>query len=298
MGIRMVRRASVASPPVVLPTIVATAIVTAVVVTLSGCAALSSEPVSVALSEQQGFAPDAPIGDPFDDPNWIGQPVGWLAEDRATITIISYGSSGCPYIVTAVEVLDEAQLSIELRHNAGQACSDDLAPRTHVLAVPEGWGAGEGPYSAQIVRRGDVFGPGDLALSTAVLWPVAVTVAGETIAIDTIRGVPDDITLPDGAPDRGEPLAYWGVGRATLRVITWGSSSCPPLVRSAVRAEPMSIDVAFLPSPGEFCTADFSPTTHVLVTPAGIDPTGDVTVTVLLENNKRPDQAFSIAIWD
>lgn len=283
-GLRMLRRAS---------GITAVAIVAAV---LSGCAGLSGAPVSVALSEQQGFPADAPIGEPFDDPNWAGQPVGWLAEDRATITIVSYGSSGCPYIATAISVVDDAELSIELRQGAAYACTDDLAPRTHVLEVPEGWGDGDGPYAAQIVRRADAFGPSEPVLSTVVLWPVPV--AGETIAIETIRGVPDDMALPDDALDRGEPLAYWGADRATLRVITWGSSSCPPLVRSAVLRAPTIIDVVLVPGPGEICTSDFAPTTHVLVTPAGVDPTADVTLDVLLENDARPDQSFTVAIAD
>ncbi len=283
-GIRMLRRAS----PVAVAAIVA--------VVLGGCAGFSGAPVSVALSEQQGFPADAPIGEPFDDPTWAGQPVGWLAADRATITIVSYGSSACPYIATAITVVDDAELSIELRQGAAEACTDDLAPRTHVLAVPEGWGAGDGPYSTQIVRRADAFGASDPVLSTVVLWPVPV--AGETIAVETIRGVPDDITLPDDALDRGEPLAYWGADRATLRVITWGSSSCPPLVRSAVLGEPTVIDVVLVPGPGEICTSDFGPTTHVLVTPAGVDPVADVTLEVLLENDARPDQSFTVTIAD
>lgn len=265
-------------------------------VALGGCAGLSGAPVSIALSEQQGFPADAPIGEPFDDPTWAGQPVGWLAEDRATLTIVSYGSSSCPFVATAIEALDDSIVEIALRQAPAQACTDDLAPRTHVLAVPEGWGQGDGPYIAEVSQSLDAFGPTEPALSTVVLWPVPS--AGESIAIETIRGVPDDITLPDEALDRGEPLAYWGTDRATLRVITWGSSSCPPLVRSAVLASPTVIELVLVPGPGEVCTADFAPTTHVLVTPLGVDAAADVTLDVLLENDERPDQSLTVPIAD
>ncbi len=262
-------------------------------VMLIGCAGDSGAPVSVAVSEAAGFPADAPIAEPLFDEQWRGEPVGWLADDRVTVTIVSYGSSGCPYIATAIEVVDDAEVSVELRQAPAYACTDDLAPRTHVLAVPEGWGAGEGPYVAQVARLDDAFGPSEPALSSVVLWPLPV--AGQTIAIETIRGVPDDITVPDGALDRGEPLAYWGADRETLRVITWGSSSCPPPALSLDLVSSTELALVFGAQPPRACTADFAPTTHVFGVPEGLD-LGTVFLTITIELGEAPSLQYRVPI--
>ncbi len=282
-GLRMLRRASG----------IATAAIVAVV--LGGCAGLSGAPVTVALSEQQGFPADAPIAEPLFDEQWRGEPVGWLADDRATITIVSYGSSGCPFIATAITELDEATVGVELRQAPAQACTDDLAPRTHVMPTPEGWGQGDGPYTAEIRRSLDAFGTADPTLSTAELWPWPEPA---TIAVQTLRGAPDDITLPPDALERGEPLAFWGPERQSLRVVTWGSSSCPPPTISLALVDATQLSLVFGPLPaGRVCTADFGPTTHVLGVPDGVGPEA-VTLAVRFEERDGSAQQTSIPISD
>lgn len=264
------------------------------VAVLSGCAGTGGAPTSVALSEEQGFPADAPIVEPFFDETWSGEPVGWLADDRATLTIVSYGSSSCPFVATSISEVDESTVAIELRQAPAEACTDDLAPRTHVLETPEGWGQGEGPYVASVSRSLDAFGDVEAVTSTVELWPTATE---PSIALETIRGVPDDITLPDDALERGEPLAYWGADRSTVRVITWGSSSCPPPARSLELVSATELAITFGPLPPIACTADFAPTTHVLEVPEGV---GDdsATLAVRIEQRDGSAQEFSIPIAD
>lgn len=273
----------------------AAALATAALFALAGCAGLSGAPVSVALTEQPGFPADAPIGEPLWDQDWRGEPVGWLADDRATITVVSYGSSGCPYVATAIEIVDDAAVSVELRQAPAQACTDDLAPHTHVLAVPEGWGLGDGPYTAEVARVADAFGPVDPVTSTIELWPWPEPA---TIAVQTLRGVPDDVALPPDALETGEPLAFWGPDRQSLRVVTWGSSSCPPPAVSLSLVDASLLSLVFGPLPGgRACTADFAPTTHVLGVPDGVGE-GAVTLDIVFEQRDGSGQRFSIPISD
>ena len=273
----------------------AAALAAGVVIALTGCAGTSGAPSSVALSEAPGFPADAPISEPLFDVDWSGEPVGCLADDRATITIVSYGSSSCPYLATAIEVIDDATVAIELRQAPAQACTDDLGPRTHVLAVPEGWGQGEGPYSAEVTRANDAFGAAEPVVTTTVLWPWPEPA---TIAVQTLRGVPDDVTLPTDALDKGEPLAFWGPDREALRVITWGSSSCPPPATLLTLVDESRLSLVFGPLPGgRACTADFGPTTHVLEVPAGVGADA-VTLDVRIEQRGGSAQQYSIPIAD
>ncbi|MCA1943565.1 MAG: hypothetical protein LDL15_08165 [Yonghaparkia sp.] len=270
----------------------AAALAATVMLTLAGCAGLSGAPASVALTEQPGFPADAPISEPLFDENWRGEPVGWLADDRATVTIISYWSSSCPLIATAIEVLDESTIAIELRTAPAQACTDDLAPHTHVLATPEGWGTGDGPYTAEVTRVDTGFGE---VVTPVELWPWPEPA---TIAVQTLREVPADITLPPDALDRGEPLAYWGAERQSLRVITWGSSSCPPPATFIGTVGTTELELVFGPLPaGRVCTAVFGPTTHVLGVPDGLDA-GPITLAVRFDERDGSAQRFRIPISD
>lgn len=268
------------------------ALVATVMIALAGCAGLGGAPASVALTEQPGFPADAPISEPVFDETWAGEPVGWLADDRGTLTIVSYWSSSCPLIATAIEVLDEARIAIELQPAPAQACTDDLAPHTHVLATPEGWGSGDGPYTAEVTRVDTGFGE---VVTAVELWPWPEPA---TIAVQTLREVPADITLPPDALDRGEPLAYWGPERESLRVVTWGSSSCPPpaVVLSTIGTTELELVFGPLPA-GRVCTADFSPTTHVLGVPEGLEA-GPITLAVRFEQRDGTAQRFRIPIND
>ena len=270
----------------------------------SGCAGLTGPPASVALSEEQGIPANAPVVEPWNDPQWSGEPLGWVSDGGETLSVVTFGSSSCPYIAVRIEVLTVRQLAIYFQKGPAEACTDDLAPRTHVFAVPEGLDALSNGLEAEVSLADNAFGDAEPTvvsmsfLPLGAMPPVDPSVpAGESIAREVIRGTPADIVLDDSDLDRGTPLAFWGDDRATIRVVTWGSSSCPPIARSLLPVEPGIVVLDFVPNPAEFCTADFGPTTHVLETPAGVD-TDDLALTVVVSAADGTAEEFSVPIRD
>lgn len=272
---------------------------------LGGCAGPGSAPVAVALSETPGYPADAPVPDPLStggDP----APLGWLSNDRATITIITYGSSSCPFIGTAIETIDAGLVLITFAQARAEACTDDLGSRTHVFSTPAeigGDNTGADAASDDIDARGlkaelaiaaTALGDAEPVLTTVTLWPPPTATS---IALETQRGVPDGVILPDGALNNGDPLAFWGATRETLRVITWGSSSCPPPALSLKPVAASELALVFGALPPQACTADFAPTTHVLAVPPGVDP-GPVTLTITIEQRDAASLQYSVPIAD
>ncbi len=268
----------------------------------SGCSSLTGPPASVALSEDQGIPADAPIVEPWNDPRWSGEPLGWVSDDGETLSVVTFGSSSCPYIAVRIEVLTVRQLAIFFQKGPAEACTDDLAPRTHVFAVPEGLDSSSNGLEAEVSLADNAFGAAEPTVVSMPFLPIGSTApltppapAADSIAVEVVRGTPADIALDQSDLERGTPLAFWGVDRATIRVVTWGSSSCPPIARSFLPAEPGIVVLDFAPNPAEFCTADFAPTTHVLETPAGIE-TDDLALTVLLSAADGTAEEFAVSI--
>ena len=94
--------------------------------------------------------------------------------------------------------------------------------------------------------------------------------APSSIASETVRGVPSGVTLTDAEQTGEQPVAVWTDNRETLTVVTWGSSSCPPVPTSLDLEAAMLLNLTFAPPNDEVCTADFAPTSHVFNTPDGI----------------------------
>lgn len=282
--------------------LVALAVGTVMIAT--GCSGLTGPPASVALSEEQGIPADAPIVEPWNDPQWSGEPLGWVSDGGETLSVVTFGSSSCPYIAVRIEVLTVRQLAIFFQKGPAEACTDDLAPRTHVFAVPEGLDALSNGLEAEVSLADNAFGDAEPTVVSMPFLPIGATApleppapAVESIALEVVRGTPADIVLDDSDLDRGTPLAFWGDDRATIRVVTWGSSSCPPIARSLSPAEPGIIVLDFAPNPAEFCTADFAPTTHVLETPGEVD-TDDLALAVLISAADGSAEEFAVRIRD
>lgn len=273
-------------------TAAAAASLAAAMMLLAGCAGSSSAPVSVALSEASGYPANAPVPDPLITGGDLS-PFGWLSDDRSTITIITYGSSSCPFIGTAITLIDPALVRIEFEQARAQACTEDLGSRTHVFAAPTG--VGLDGLEAELSIAANAYDDTEPTVTVVTLWPAPS--AAESIAIETIRGVPEGIALPDDALDLGQPLVYWGSGRETLLVVTWGSSSCPPIPLELAAAAPDLLTLRFGPHPSEACTADFGPTTHVLPTPVGV-AAGPVTLEVTLGQADGTASTSKIPIRD
>ena len=90
------------------------------------------------------------------------------------------------------------------------------------------------------------------------------------------------MTLTDAEGLGEAPVAVWTDDRATLTVITWGSSSCPSVPRALEVATESVLVLRFAAPTDQACTADFAPTSHVLTTPSGVGP-GAVTAELIFE---------------
>lgn len=85
-----------------------------------------------------------------------------------------------------------------------------------------------------------------------------------------MRGVPSGVTLTAEEQRGDQPVAVWTDNRETLTVVTWGSSSCPPIPTALELEAAMQLNLRFAPTNEQVCTADFAPTSHVFATPDGI----------------------------
>jgi len=286
-------------------TIATSALVMGVVI-MTGCAGTGGTPSSVALSEAPGFPSDAPIGEPWNDSDWSGEPLAWISADGARVTVITFGSSACPYIGVSVESLDDALIGIGFEQAPSEACTDDLAPHTHVFAVPEGVDVSGTPLEAEITLAASAFGPVEPRIVRVPILAAAATFGDggspsapdESIAREVVRGTPDDIVLTADDLERGVPLAFWGEGRATVRVVTWGSSGCPPVAQTFTAADPGEAELRFGPNPAEFCTADFAPSTHVLDTPSGVDDAATLTLIVTIVDASGASDSYRVPVQD
>lgn len=109
-----------------------------------------------------------------------------------------------------------------------------------------------------------------LLASAAALVLVGCAGTPSSIATDTVRGVPAGVTLTDDEQLGGQPVAVWTDNRETFTVVTWGSSSCPPVPTSLELEAAMLMNLTFAAPTDQACTADFAPTSHVFATPDGI----------------------------
>ncbi len=137
------------------------ALAVGLLVIASGCSGIGGPPASIALSEEQGIPSDAPVTEPWNDPEWSGEPLGWVSDGGETLTIVTFGSSSCPYIAVRIEVLTVRQLAIDFEKAPAEGCTDDLAPRTHVFAVPEGLDSTSAGLEAEVSLRDNAFGDAD-----------------------------------------------------------------------------------------------------------------------------------------
>ncbi len=106
--------------------------------------------------------------------------------------------------------------------------------------------------------------------ATAVALALAGCASASSIASETVRGVPSGVTLTDEEQSGEQPVAVWTDNRETLTVVTWGSSSCPPVPTALELEAAMQLNLRFGPPTEQVCTADFAPTSHVFTTPDGI----------------------------
>jgi len=164
----------------------------------------------------------------------------WLA-GGSLIAVVTEGSSTCrPFVEDAV--LDEGVLVVSLTEKTGedQACTADLVPRGTVVGVPEGVDPGTG-IDIQVTIDGAF---------------------GETRLEGYAGGA---------AADEYTTSAGW-IDDRTLALLTWGSSSCAPVVESASVESASSISVSFVePAADQVCTMDMAPRVAVVTLDGDVD---------------------------
>ncbi|MEZ5086334.1 MAG: hypothetical protein R2722_08805 [Tessaracoccus sp.] len=105
---------------------------------LTGCSAMSvATSVTPGFPTEPDFAEYDQTGMDFSSEGWITEPVaGWIQEGE-TFAIVTWGSSSCPYVATSLSGDDSDGVRVEFTLPKYDACTDDLAPLTHVFELPE-----------------------------------------------------------------------------------------------------------------------------------------------------------------
>jgi hypothetical protein len=100
-----------------------------------------------------------------------------------------------------------------------------------------------------------------------------------SVADDTSAGSPPGFD-GEGGLLNGEPSAIWISGRREFAIVTFGSSSCPPVPTSISAVDEHHMAITFVKSPNSPCTADMAATTHKFDVPDGVDADGAVAIAV------------------
>ncbi|MFK4114490.1 hypothetical protein ACI2K6_07670 [Microbacterium sp. NPDC006705] len=195
---------------------------------LAGCA---TTPGAAASGNTGSSGSDAGSAAPSQDAD---VEAAWLDGGRA-VGLVTYGSSSCQPVVGEVTASGQT-VTVELSDPEGMACTRDYAPRASYVGLPTGV---DPTQDVDIVVSGGYTGDADL---------------------DGVAGLEG----PTGeVNDEMLPSAGW-FDDAGLVLLTWGSSSCPPVFETvaldgdAVRATEAT------PAADQVCTMDYAPRLSVV----------------------------------
>lgn len=201
-----------------------TALLASATLALAGCAGQSPTPETTQPSEP---APPTSTPAPLGDAEAV-----WLDAGRQ-IGLVTWGSSSCVPLVGDVSADGQVitvSMSDVIEGQEPQACTADFAPRASVIGVPEGVDPQE-----------------DVTLK--------VTYDEQALQLELDGG--DDLTGVPGEPTDYLPSAAWLDDDATIVLLTWGSSTCLPVIDSVESADDEVI-VTFVTEDG-VCTMDIVP---------------------------------------
>lgn len=224
---------------------------------LAGCAT----PSGGGAGAGSGSAEPAPSGSASPSPEASsGGVVGtddveaaWLDGGRG-VGLVTYGSSSCLPVVGEPTYADGV-LTVDISDPDGEACTRDLVPRGSYVGLPEGV---DPTRELEIVVTG-------------------------TYADDTdLDGLEGDIAVPE----EFAPSAGWADDDMML-ILSWGSSTCPPVLESA-EAAGAEVLVRFAePVADQVCTADMAPRVTVVAVTGDVDD--DAAVTAVLSGGDFAD---------
>ncbi|MEJ1154432.1 hypothetical protein [Microbacterium marmarense] len=176
---------------------------------------------------------DAPTQTPVEEPaDGAEVEAAWL-DGGAMIGVVTLGSSSCVPVAGEVSVSGQV-LTVELTE-LGEVCTRDLVPRASAVAVPDGVDTAQ---NVTVITTGAVEGEASLA------------------------GV-DGLVPGDGLME-GLPSAGWTGADGQFVILTWGSSSCLPVIENSEATGPAEVTVTFAtPDADQVCTLDMAPQTTV-----------------------------------
>lgn len=153
----------------------------------------------------------------------------WLDAGRV-VGVVTYGSSTC--IPSATDAsFDDGVLTVTLADPpADTACTRDFVPRVSLVEAPQG-----------IDPASDL----------------EVTVSGAVVGRAELGGISG---LVAGGETDYAPSAGWTGTDGQFVILTWGSSSCKPVVEDVAATGPAEVTVTFQTPPADqVCTADMAP---------------------------------------
>lgn len=155
----------------------------------------------------------------------------WL-DDGRIIGLVTTGSSTCVPAADEATLQADGSLAVTLvEPDADTACTRDLVPRVTLVEVPEGVDPSE-----------------DLAIT--------VTGGGYSGSAD-LEGVEG---LTGGGMTDYLPSAGWTGTDGQFVLLTWGSSTCVPVVSDVAASGPAEVTVTFQTPPADqVCTMDMAP---------------------------------------
>lgn len=155
----------------------------------------------------------------------------WL-DDGRIIGLVTTGSSTCVPAADEATLQADGSLAVTLvEPDADTACTRDLVPRVTLVEVPEGVDPSE-----------------DLAIT--------VTGDGYSGSAD-LEGVEG---LTGGGMTDYLPSAGWTGTDGQFVLLTWGSSTCVPVVSDVAASGPAEVTVTFeTPPADQVCTMDMAP---------------------------------------
>lgn len=149
----------------------------------------------------------------------------WVDAGRA-IAVVTSGSSSCVPAVGGEPQVEDGVLTVDLVEPSQGPCTSDLAPRATLVTLPS-----ETDPSAGLTVR----------------------VTGSTEGEAVLAALDDPPAAEESSPSAG-----W-VNDSLIAIVTYGSSSCVPVVES-VSSTGDRVAVQFATPPADqVCTMDFSP---------------------------------------
>ncbi len=173
----------------------------------------------------------------------------WL-DDGRIIGLVTTGSSTCVPAADEATLQADGSLAVTLvEPDADTACTRDLVPRVTLVEVPEGVDPAK---------------------------DLAITVTGDGYSGSTdLEGVDG---LAGGGMTDYLPSAGWTDTDGQFVLLTWGSSSCVPVIADVAAPGPAEVTLTFeSPAADQVCTMDMAPRATVAVVD-GLEEDSDVSL--------------------